>query len=203
MTSLFKKTSIAFLMSMGLLSAACGDDSNSSGGGEADAGGNGNGNGAEDGGNGGEADAAVECKGGYAGFTEMQINENLKTPAGACGNAVDVAGVCAKDPSTQAREVGLACFLAFGANKPDEIRSCTLDGTDSSDGLKKLLAPMSEDCLSCYVDSVLCAVQNCSSPCAADAAGEECNDCRIEFKCTETFYTCSGLPTSDELAAAK
>jgi len=197
MTSLLKKTSIAMLMSLGLLGAACGDDSNSNGGGETDAGGNGNGNGAEDAGK----DAGTGCIGGYAGFTAMDISDNLKMPAGACGNDVDVAGVCEKDPGTQARDLGLACFLAFGANKPDEIRKCTLDGSESTDGLKKALAPMSEACLTCYVDSVLCAVANCSSPCAADAAGKECSDCRLEFKCTETFYTCSGLPSSDELAA--
>jgi hypothetical protein len=197
MTS-FKKSSFSLIIALGLLGAACGDDEDKKDDGtnmDVDAGGDA----------GGESN---QCVGGYAGFTLEEIATNIKDEAGACANEADIDGVCKLSPSDRAREVGLPCFLSVSGNQSlsDEEKAmmtgdCALNGKGTQEGLKTILEGMSDTCISCYVDAVICAAQKCIAPCGAGTAAE-CDACRDEQGCTSDFFTCSGLPSTSEITEA-
>jgi len=199
---------IALALALTLPFGACGDDSNNTpGGDEADAGDDTDSNGAD----------GRKCKASYESFTDKQIAANVKDPMGACASPADIDGICARvadnDPVNLAKIDGQTCFFAFNGNtslsdeeKQTKIAACTLDGLKAKDaevvGLKAALPKMSEKCLTCYVNTILCAVQNCAGECGSDPSGQPCSDCRTAFKCTTDFYKCNGLPSTDELAKA-
>jgi hypothetical protein len=54
------------------------------------------------------------------------------------------------------------------------------------------LSLASDACIDCYVDEMLCALENCLAPCLSDASSE-CTSCRREH-CESDFSSCSGLP---------
>lgn len=205
MTSI-KKTSLILMTALGLLGAACGDDDE-----KKDNGGN---NGDVDAGNnGGDSDAngatGDECVGGYTGFTKQEITDNIKDPEGACANEADIDGVCTQSPSDKAREVGLPCFLSVAGNqslsdeeKAEQTGECALNGKGEQEGLKTILKGMSDGCISCYVGAVVCAAQKCAGPCGTGTPAE-CDTCRDDQGCTSGFFTCSGLPSDEELGDAK
>ncbi len=190
MTS-FKKTSFMFVIALGLLGAACGED---------------------DSGTDTDMDPidgdTGQCVGSYQGFTAQQITDNITNPMAACANPADIEGVCELDPATKAAEVGRACFIAYVGDdslsdeeKAKKTGDCALNGVRTQPGLKDMLKTMSEDCLNCYIGTVVCAAQKCISTCVA--GGEPCDQCRQEEGCTPTFFACSGLPTGAELGAGQ
>ncbi len=52
---------------------------------------------------------------------------------------------------------------------------------------------LSEECVTCYGDSVVCSAANCTAECAADPAADQCVQCRADNNCTGGFNVCSGL----------
>lgn len=198
---------LALALALTLPFGGCGDDSNNTPGSDAADAGDPDDNGAE----------GRKCKASYEPYTEEQITANVKDPMGACAGPADIAGICAKsaekDPVELAKTDGQVCFFAFNGDmtlsedeKKTKIAACTLDGLKSDEaevvGLKAALPTMSEKCLTCYVNTILCAVQNCAGECGSDPGGQPCSDCRTAFKCTIDFYKCNGLPSTDELAKA-
>ncbi len=199
MTS-FKKTSFMLMIALGLLGAACGDDDKKSTGKE-DAGGD---NGGENTDAGGDSNMCISA---YEGFTSDELTANIKD-AGACTGAADIEGVCKLAPSDKAATVGRACFLAFAGDKTltDEEKAmmtgdCALNGKGNQVGLKDMLKTMSTGCLNCYIGAVVCAATKCISTCVG--GGVPCDECREKEGCTGGFFTCSGLPTGEEIEAAK
>jgi hypothetical protein len=53
---------------------------------------------------------------------------------------------------------------------------------------------MSQECATCYAQTVACTVQNCLSECLADTEAEKCKVCQVDSGCRAAFNDCSGLP---------
>ncbi len=105
---------------------------------------------------------------------------------GACTNEADLAIVTTVDVTAAATTAGTECLFAAdpGACANEKV----IDETGVSAG-----------CSACYVEQILCAIDNCLAQCAPpNQASEDCGTCRAEF-CTPLFEPCSGLaPSSDE-----
>jgi hypothetical protein len=98
---------------------------------------------------------------------------------GACTNAADFAIVQAKDVKKIAEDCGKSNLGAEPGTK-----NCIKMGTSLSDG-----------CVTCFDDIVVCVVKNCVDKCFADPGSADCMACR-EKNCNPAFKTCSGLPTN-------
>lgn len=179
--------------------ATAGDGGGSDAGGELDAGGRADAGGAADAGGGDGGDGGAECKGTYAGFTAGDIQANAKSE-GACITAAQVAQICTVDPVRQAAMAGATCFIALN-KRGDALRTCTIEGDSSIDlqGINDVAPDLTNACMACYADAVVCAAAECVSECAADPESQDCDECRETQGCTPTFYTCSGLPSADEV----
>jgi hypothetical protein len=94
----------------------------------------------------------------------------------ACTNAADTAILMTKDAKTIAADCGKANL----ANEPATY-NCIKMGTGLSD-----------DCTSCYDDSVVCAADHCIGMCLTDPMSQPCTDCRAKY-CIPAFQACSGL----------
>jgi hypothetical protein len=94
----------------------------------------------------------------------------------ACTNAADTAVLMTKD----AKDIAASCGQTNAAAEPATY-NCIKMGTGLSD-----------DCASCYDDSVACAAEHCLTLCLSDPASQPCIDCR-EMYCVPAFQSCSGL----------
>jgi len=99
---------------------------------------------------------------------------------GACTNPEDLAVIEATDVPAFTQEAAMSCF-GGGGDMGACVLSALTEGTD-----------ISEECGTCYVDTVLCIVDNCISVCMAEPEGDECTSCQEEF-CNAAFAECSGL----------
>ena len=53
---------------------------------------------------------------------------------------------------------------------------------------------ISQECATCYAQTVACTVENCLSECLADTEAEKCKVCQVDSGCRAAFNECSGLP---------
>lgn len=127
-------------------------------------------------GTGGESTATSSGTGGSATTGTGTSTGTGSAVMNACTNAADAAVLMTKDAKTIAADCGKANLAAEPATF-----DCIKKGTGLSD-----------DCTSCYDDSVVCASDNCLSKCLTDPMSQPCTDCRAMY-CTPAFKTCSGL----------
>ncbi len=94
----------------------------------------------------------------------------------ACTNAADTMIRTDKDVRTIAAGCGQKSL-----GDPMQTYDCIKMGTGLSD-----------NCTTCYADSVVCAAKNCLSKCLSAPMSQECSDCRQMF-CNPAFDACSGI----------
>jgi len=99
--------------------------------------------------------------------------------ATACQNETDCQFVVDGTARLEAGECGKGCI--------GKEESCSLDCLLGA-------LEMTNECASCYADTVNCSIKNCAGKCIADTEAQQCKDCQVEFGCREAFNTCSGLP---------
>jgi hypothetical protein len=124
---------------------------------------------------------AGACFGVYCDVAQGMLSK-LVSDRGACLGADDLTLACdgelARVVANCAQEDVL--MLSFGRT----VALCAARAPT--------LANASEGCIGCYVDEVLCALQNCLAPCLSGSS-DECTSCRRE-NCVADFSACSGLP---------
>ena len=101
-----------------------------------------------------------------------------------CTGDDDLAKIQAGDPNGAATTCGLGCL----ANA--DPATCSMECVTTETGL-------SEGCAGCYVETIVCTIDNCVGECATDPLSEDCTTCQNAAGCIERFYACSGLPQSD------
>jgi hypothetical protein len=97
----------------------------------------------------------------------------------ACTNAADTKIRTDKD----VKGISATCGTT-NLGDPKPTYDCIKAGTGFSD-----------DCTTCYADSVVCAAKNCIGKCLSDPMGQPCSDCRQMF-CNAAFEACSGVPAT-------
>ncbi len=103
---------------------------------------------------------------------------------GACINASDLAIVEAVDVAGVASTAGTQCL--FAADPGTCALEKILDATGVSPG-----------CAGCYVDEILCAINNCLAQCAPpNQDSEPCQQC-VAADCSPQFEVCAGFAFSD------
>lgn len=121
------------------------------------------------------------CYGAYCDRNERSL-AGASEPEGACGGERDLALSC---DGEIARSV-LACaqrqVLSLGMGR--SVLSCAQR--------VEALREVSDGCLDCYVDEVVCSLRSCLVACF-EADSRECATCRAE-SCGAEFAACSGLP---------
>ena len=121
------------------------------------------------------------CFGVYCASDAVMLQSSVAT-TGACRSEADLTLVCdgafSRVVSSCAQDDALN--LGFGST----VRECARD--------EKSLDGASDGCIDCYVDELLCAAQNCLTPCLASLS-DACTSCRVD-RCGEAFTKCSGLP---------
>jgi hypothetical protein len=133
----------------------------------------------------------VQCKTPY----EDQTNTSLKAATSASGKcANDTETICANNMIKVAGDCGVGCFQM--SQDPAEQLTCARECIKMNTS-----PPVSDPCATCYVSNVACSIQFCLTQCLTDPAGAACAACRVENHCTDTFYTCSGLPVPASQAA--
>jgi hypothetical protein len=115
-------------------------------------------------GNGGAPSGNVECD---------------ATADGVCQNATDCPFVADGTARMTAGTCGKGCI----GKEETCARDCITEEL-----------PMTEECATCYADTVNCTIKNCTAECFADPSAQICTDCQVEAGCREAFDTCSGLP---------
>ena len=103
---------------------------------------------------------------------------------GVCQNATDCPFVVDGTARLEAGECGKGCI---SIQDEDERRTCAVDCLLNA-------VDMSNECASCYADTVNCSISNCAAKCIANTEAQACKDCQVESGCREEFNTCSGLP---------
>ena len=148
-----------------------------------------------------EGTDGVDCTSEYEGVTDSELAQNLCDPKGACANLADITGICTKDPSGQATSIALICYLRHdGDDDPAKAtRKCTLLGEQDRPGLTSTIPEMSEDCLGCYADVIVCAAERCADECRAGDA--PCSACYEREGCLSEFFACSGLKSKEDIQA--
>lgn len=123
----------------------------------------------------------VGCYGIYC-ETSLEQLTIASTPGLACSDAAELALVC-DGAITRTVTACLEEHVLAGDVRASVSACVRADGALSAAG---------DDCLACYVEESLCALENCLAPCLA-AMAPECQACRAE-RCGAAFYACSGLP---------
>lgn len=108
-------------------------------------------------------------------------------PAGSCMNADDGQILATEDVAGATSTIATSCFLG-GATEDDAYVACALEALITE-------TELSEGCAGCFVDSALCAKNNCLTECLSDPVA--CEECRATNGCTASFYECSGLPVPE------
>ena len=192
-----------------MASAACGDDTNTTGGaGAGGTGGSGGGAGASGSGGGGNGDGGtgmtVGCvtvydadkityTGSAAPTYTCDANKSTKYPDGpnACRNASD----CAIINTGQVRDLVRVCALGCRTDPPN----CTMEASCNATCVKdatatKIMMPgLNDACGKCYTDIALCSAVFCLSECAANADAIDCVKCQFASGCRVPFERCSGV----------
>jgi hypothetical protein len=145
---------------------------------------------------GGPADCTIDsdgrdggaCYGVYCSVPQAEFS-SLASAAGACSGG-DLALACDGEFSRVVSQCAQDDVLALGFGRT--VALCA--------GRAPSLAKASEGCVSCYVDELLCALENCLTPCLSGSAGE-CTSCRLD-RCGLEFRTCSGLPAASQYLSA-
>lgn len=96
---------------------------------------------------------------------------------------------CTNDPDTKIRTdkdvkgISAKCGQT-SLGDPMQTYACIKAGTGLSD-----------NCTTCYADSVVCAAKNCLDKCLSNPASQACSDCRAMY-CNAAFESCSGVPAT-------
>jgi hypothetical protein len=124
---------------------------------------------------------AGACFGVYCDVAQGVFSK-LASDRGACLGADDLALACDGELARVVAQCAQddVLMLSFGRG----VALCAARAPT--------LANASESCIGCYVDEMLCALQNCLAPCLSGSS-EDCTSCRRE-RCGADFSGCSGLP---------
>lgn len=124
---------------------------------------------------------AGACFGVYCDVAQS-VFRSVASDQGACLGAQDLALACdgelARVVAKCAQEDVL--MLGFGRN----VALCAARAPT--------LQTASEGCIACYVDEILCALQECLAPCFSGSSAD-CTTCRRDH-CGAAFSSCAGLP---------
>jgi len=126
------------------------------------------------------------CFGVYCHASAEELSSNL-SDRGQCLSSGDVELVCDGELSRVVDGCAQDNALALGFGSM--IRECAREADTLSDA--------SPGCIDCYVDEILCAVDNCLTPCLAGRSAS-CTECRTS-RCGGAFQRCSGLPRPSSL----
>ncbi|HEY6880272.1 MAG TPA: hypothetical protein VI299_19745 [Polyangiales bacterium] len=124
---------------------------------------------------------AGACFGMYCGMPQTEFAKRVDH-VGACLGTEDLALACDGELTRAVSDCAQDGVFALGFARA--LASCAQH--------KPSLATASTDCVNCYVDEVLCALDNCLAPCLNGAA-LDCTSCR-RAHCSDDFRFCSGLP---------
>ena len=143
----------------------------------------------------GEADAAVyEC----LEFTDSDGQMHTGTDAATAISHECIYGSMDSIPPVEGCPTETLDVLACYPQCPEEtiqalsdcVSGCTQETTEA------LCPPgLSDGCVACSGDSAACTMAFCAPQCVADMTSEVCVECRCDNSCSETFETCSGLPS--------
>jgi len=141
--------------------------------------------------NGGSSGAAggssvTQCVGNNAEFTHAEFVAQTQDGK-ACSEASDVTTVCANNMPVVGGTCGKGCLGMD--NEGTCVAECIQDALTMAHS-----EPLSVGCLTCYVEDVGCARDNCLAPCGLNPSSEACFTCRTDKGCVDAFYECSGLP---------
>ncbi|MDB4985753.1 MAG: hypothetical protein JWN04_931 [Myxococcaceae bacterium] len=136
------------------------------------------------------------CGGSSCQQTQADLQKSAKTGA-TCGAMAEVASFCSA-PSTGAVKVVSDC--AYGGAVIADVLSTPPDyakfAADTKSCAKPMLTDISEGCLDCFVGSARCTAEKCVTQCLTP--GDVCDACRIATGCIKQFYDCAGY--ADPLA---
>jgi hypothetical protein len=145
------------------------------------------------------AEAGVEAgsEGGVPGMCVGTFSALNRTALGAavaskpnamCKSATDLDLICSEDIGGEIRrDFAVACLGTLPGGNAAVIMCI-------EELAKREFPTLSAGCLGCYSASVACTLQNCLTPCAANASSASCISCQTTFGCLSTFFSCSGLP---------
>ena len=113
--------------------------------------------------------------------------DDTTAATGACTNDADQA-IMGTDEG-YANAVAVATSAAIACLTDADIATCVGNQVVADTGL-------SAECSGCFVEQVICSVQECIAVCAPPNEGSEaCSECRAE-NCLPLWEPCSGVPTS-------
>jgi hypothetical protein len=121
-------------------------------------------NGGEPGTNGGAPSGNVTCD---------------ATAEGVCQNATDCPFVVDGTARLTSGTCGKGCI--------GKVETCSRDCITAE-------LEMTDECATCYADTVNCTIANCAQVCIQDPEADVCKQCQVEAGCREAFDECSGLP---------
>jgi hypothetical protein len=121
------------------------------------------------------------CYGPYCDRNERSL-ASATEPAGACSGEGDLALSCDGEISRVVLDCAQRQVLSLGMGR--SVLACAQRVEELSD--------VSDGCLDCYVDEVVCSLRNCLVACL-ESDSNDCGMCRAT-NCGGAFAACSGLP---------
>lgn len=130
------------------------------------------------------------CGGDHCLETPAQLKAEVK-PTSTCKLDAELNSFCSGPaPTGVVTLVGNCALSNLAKYNPSDTSAFK---TGIADCTKPMLDPtFTSACLGCFVDSAVCAANNCLTQCVTPTA-PACDTCRIEKGCISSFYTCSGL----------
>jgi len=127
------------------------------------------------------------CGSYYCGVTPETLTAAIgpnsmcgSDPAYVCkGTLPLVVGACA-------RKLKSANPLSSSESLRPQVQACAYEDAE-------VKQKVSEQCLRCYLDSAVCAGDNCLVDCLSGDS-PACDSCRMKNNCTAPVFTCNGLP---------
>lgn len=126
-----------------------------------------------------------KCGGPHCEQTEAELRGATPTTA-VCGSNSEVAGLCNLTTVAVVSGCAVSTFLSGTptTEAPAAIATCTRNTVSEEQ--------LSDGCLTCYVNTSLCAGTKCLSVCI-DPNTTACDECRVREGCVSQFYACSGF----------
>ena len=154
------------------------------------------------------SDGGSSGAGGTAGASgDAQADSSVYTgPIDQCANPSDMAAriapYCVEPPFTteldtwSSEQIGSQCGVecAFNADRAKCNEDCIQRHTDNA---------FSDECVSCIVQTILCASKHCLNECLSDPLSTTCLECRCgnnfpdNKNCVADFDLCTGLDIRD------
>ncbi len=138
---------------------------------------------------GAEAGVPGQCIGTFAATNRTSLGAAVATkPEAKCRASADLDLICSADIGGRIRnEIAPGCLVNLQQGNAAVVACIEV-------GVRSVVGPISDGCLSCYTASVVCSLDNCRVACGTAPASPACMTCQAMNGCIAAFFACSGLP---------